>query len=492
MNSTGQGLGSNPLLGATESVKNFERGKSLGSDAGTAKSLNQKDFSGVLGRHWGDQQAAAVNKAQANTHQDSGILDTAEQPLPELPEGVQSGKPLPADAVDLPLQSVLPLADGSSSANGLGNLETVAAEDSLPLDGAVTGEAAAGVVAAPVELTDSTTQAEVNPLNSQASGGAGTEGMANPVAAALNPLDSGAAAPTEVASNAVKPALGRGAATASTGATAPVLIASTPVMTNVNIDAIGSQSGVVTPTVLSTQPTELAVNSSVTVTAATTTAAPDLMGQQGLKGQLGVKTTAELFDKALSQSTASSPLTEAGASTDSTSNLAASLLPTASPKSFQQANATSTVQTSVPVEVGKPGWSENVMQRVMWMSSQNVTKAEIALDPPELGPLQVRVSSQGDQTSVVFTSSHGAVRDALDQGLPRLREMLESQGIDLADVDVSDHQAQQQRHDAEEAGGESSKLAANGSEQAENGADMEGELTPAAVVAQSSLVDQYV
>ena len=94
-------------------------------------------------------------------------------------------------------------------------------------------------------------------------------------------------------------------------------------------------------------------------------------------------------------------------------------------------------QVAVPIEVGKPGWSDGVMAKVMWMSSQQISKAEIALDPPELGPLQVRISTQSDQTSVVFTSNHGAVRDALDQGLPRLREMMENQGLDLADVDVS-------------------------------------------------------
>lgn len=98
-------------------------------------------------------------------------------------------------------------------------------------------------------------------------------------------------------------------------------------------------------------------------------------------------------------------------------------------------------QVGVPVEVGKAGWSDGVMAKVMWMSSQQISKAEIALDPPELGPLQVRISTQSDQTSVVFTSSHGVVRDALDQGLPRLREMMENQGLDLADVDVSDQRS---------------------------------------------------
>lgn len=121
--------------------------------------------------------------------------------------------------------------------------------------------------------------------------------------------------------------------------------------------------------------------------------------------------------------------------------------------SYQQTGNTNPVPMAVPIAVGSPGWGNAVMEKVMWMSSQQVNSAEIALDPPELGPLQVRVSTQHDQTSVVFSSQHAVVRDALDLGLARLREMMEQQGLNLADVDVSDQSAQQhantQNHDIE-------------------------------------------
>jgi flagellar hook-length control protein FliK len=39
---------------------------------------------------------------------------------------------------------------------------------------------------------------------------------------------------------------------------------------------------------------------------------------------------------------------------------------------------------------------------------------------------------------VVFTSPNSSVREALEQQSFRLREMLEEQGMDLVDVDVSD------------------------------------------------------
>lgn len=100
---------------------------------------------------------------------------------------------------------------------------------------------------------------------------------------------------------------------------------------------------------------------------------------------------------------------------------------------------------SVPVPVGSNGWSDAIADKVMWFSASKISSAEIHLNPPDLGPLQVRVSTQNDQTSVIFTSQHAAVRDALDQALPRLRDMMGSQGMHQLDVSVGGQSAQQQQ-----------------------------------------------
>ena len=100
---------------------------------------------------------------------------------------------------------------------------------------------------------------------------------------------------------------------------------------------------------------------------------------------------------------------------------------------------------SVSVPVGGSGWSDAVADKVLWFSANKISSAEIHLNPPDLGPLQVRVSMQHDQASVVFTSQHAAVRDALDQALPRLREMMGNQGMHLLDVSVGGQSAQQQQ-----------------------------------------------
>jgi Flagellar hook-length control protein FliK len=108
------------------------------------------------------------------------------------------------------------------------------------------------------------------------------------------------------------------------------------------------------------------------------------------------------------------------------------------------------VQTQVPVAVAHPQWAQAVGEKVLWLAAQNVSSAEIKLDPPELGSLQVKVSLHQDQASVTFVSPHAPVRDALDQQMQRLRDMFQEQGIALLHVDVSDKSFSRQRQDTED------------------------------------------
>lgn len=140
------------------------------------------------------------------------------------------------------------------------------------------------------------------------------------------------------------------------------------------------------------------------------------------------------------------------------------------------------VQTGVPVTVGSPQWSQAVGDKVLWLAAQNVSSAEIRLDPPELGPMQVKVSVNQDQASITFTSPHPAVREALDQQLSRLREMFSEQGLNLVNVDVSDKSFAQQEREQEESAKNQNNI----------GVDEE-ELTPVALtqVISMRLVDHY-
>lgn len=103
-----------------------------------------------------------------------------------------------------------------------------------------------------------------------------------------------------------------------------------------------------------------------------------------------------------------------------------------------QAQRTPTLVPGQPVAVNQGGFSEAVVDRVMWLSSQNLKSAEIQLDPQELGRLEVRVHMTQDQAQVTFASPNANVRDALEGQMHRLREMFAQQGMNQLDVNVSD------------------------------------------------------
>lgn len=86
-------------------------------------------------------------------------------------------------------------------------------------------------------------------------------------------------------------------------------------------------------------------------------------------------------------------------------------------------------------------WSQSVAEKAANMVAQKITTADIQLDPPELGQLHIRVQVNHDQATVNFVAATPQVRDALDSSLMRLKEMLQEQGLDLVDSNVSDQSA---------------------------------------------------
>ena len=102
------------------------------------------------------------------------------------------------------------------------------------------------------------------------------------------------------------------------------------------------------------------------------------------------------------------------------------------------ASARSVLVPGQPLAMHQGGWSEAVVDKVMWLSSQNLKSAEIQLDPAELGRLEVRVDISKDLTQVTFASPHAGVRDSLEGQMQRLRDLFTQQGMNLLDVNVSD------------------------------------------------------
>lgn len=108
---------------------------------------------------------------------------------------------------------------------------------------------------------------------------------------------------------------------------------------------------------------------------------------------------------------------------------------------------------SVAPRVGAAEWGGAVGEKMVWMANQNHQVAELHLNPPNLGPLEVRLTISNDQASALFVSQHSAVRDAIETALPRLREMLADNGIMLGNASVGSESFSQQQQAFEQHGG---------------------------------------
>lgn len=92
---------------------------------------------------------------------------------------------------------------------------------------------------------------------------------------------------------------------------------------------------------------------------------------------------------------------------------------------------------SLKAHVGTPQWKDELGTQLTWMAMNGREAASLKLSPADLGPLDIRISMREGEASVVFGAANPDTRNALEQSLPRLRELFASQGLVLSDANVS-------------------------------------------------------
>jgi flagellar hook-length control protein FliK len=127
------------------------------------------------------------------------------------------------------------------------------------------------------------------------------------------------------------------------------------------------------------------------------------------------------------------------ATSDATSPLAAAFLPGA--QAIDHHAPLNQVPT-ITASPNQPGWADDLGQRLTWMIGNHRQQADLVLSPPQLGHLQISLKLDGDQAMASFVSPHPAVRDALENALPRLREVLAQSGVTLGQTHVGSEQRQ--------------------------------------------------
>lgn len=167
------------------------------------------------------------------------------------------------------------------------------------------------------------------------------------------------------------------------------------------------------PEPVASMPLETRWNSSATATASVAT--PERAADNGITTRIAESTP-----------TAAVPLTRVDSSTATSPRPAASSVPTPLPTAPET------------LDLQQKNWERTLARQLDWAVSNRFQEAEIKVNPPDLGPLEMRLTLHHNQTSVMFFSHEAAVREALETALPRLRDLLDSQGITLNQAQVSD------------------------------------------------------
>jgi flagellar hook-length control protein FliK len=98
---------------------------------------------------------------------------------------------------------------------------------------------------------------------------------------------------------------------------------------------------------------------------------------------------------------------------------------------------------SVAAGVDTPEFGQGVAGQVSSMLDGKLTSAVLQVNPPQLGPVEVRIAVQGDHAQVWFVSHSATTRDALESSSTNLRDMLGAQGFGQVSVDVSPRNSEQ-------------------------------------------------
>jgi flagellar hook-length control protein FliK len=127
-----------------------------------------------------------------------------------------------------------------------------------------------------------------------------------------------------------------------------------------------------------------------------------------------------------------------------------------------------------------PAWANDFSQKIVWLASNDKQSAQITLNPPDMGPIEISLNLSKDGANAFFVSTNAEVRETIEAALPRLKEMLADVGIQLGQSNVGSESSRQQMENQEARQG-SPRLRADN---AILGADLPGTLPGQAVTAQ--------
>lgn len=95
------------------------------------------------------------------------------------------------------------------------------------------------------------------------------------------------------------------------------------------------------------------------------------------------------------------------------------------------------VRSAIFQPVTSDAWGSMLGDRAVWMVGNQHQSVELHLNPPSLGPLEIKLSMSDNQANLTFLTQHAPVKEAIDAATLRLREMLAESGVSLGSVSVN-------------------------------------------------------
>jgi len=93
-------------------------------------------------------------------------------------------------------------------------------------------------------------------------------------------------------------------------------------------------------------------------------------------------------------------------------------------------------QIPITVPFDDPRFGSALSERVQWLVKEGIQSAELTLHPQDMGPIRIEMSIDGTATSIDFAATQADTRAAIEQSLPRLRDLLADQGLQLGGTQI--------------------------------------------------------
>lgn len=110
----------------------------------------------------------------------------------------------------------------------------------------------------------------------------------------------------------------------------------------------------------------------------------------------------------------------------------------------------------ITVPFDDPRFGGALSERVQWLVKEGIQSAELTLHPQDMGPIRIDMSIDGMAASIDFAATQADTRAAIEQALPRLRDLLADQGLQLGGTQIGADTRRQDNpgHRARPSGGE--------------------------------------